>query len=286
MAYDLTAAERQQFIQAAEAAIRKNGTHALRGAESFLDPDHWVSFCENNRAQFHNQYDYWLDCALMYMLARPGEPPPAIVDVLASGELESRFPQLNLAEATFAQAALTINYILARLVVGPPEDARSAAELEGRTDEAFRALWVLPGAQDIDSKEHWVARQVLLGSSFGRYEEVLRAFDERHRYDMAAYEGSDRTIVKECYLLAHVAIDQADADQAFGVRALFALLRFQYYLGLVNQDREAQIDLVSLILMCQLHGKVVEDRTLSVVECVSLLQPRAVVEEMVAIKSA
>jgi hypothetical protein len=279
-------AEQEQFVRAAEAANQKLGTHALWREERFLDPAYWVAWCENDPVLFRVQFESLLIGALCHVLAHPGEHLPPIMNVLAKGgELERRFPPFSLTGATFAQATVTIKYALARRVLHPNEDDSEAAAIDELLSAGFGALWSLPGVEEIESKE-WDAREMLGDLSFKRYEQVAAAFEERFRFDLTAYEGSDQTLAKECYLLAQVALGLADAGETFGVTALMALLRFQYYLGLVNDDVDAEINLVSLALVSQLYSKIIEGRTLGFAECVALLELRAVVERMEAVRTA
>lgn len=273
----------EEFVNQAEEAIARRGESALRGAEKFLDPEHWLKWCDTT-AEFYVAFCDQVERSLVFMVAHQTTQRPDILNFLLTTDLEGRFPPLDIQHAGFGVVSWRIRYLMAQALVARLAERETGPDLAASVDTAFDALWEILASDEPSGKERWQAYESILQLAMKNYDGILKSYDESYRFDLAAQEDSNRTLIKACYLLSQVTTGAADDDVKFGVATHDALLRFYYYLWLVNDDPSAWIDLVPLALICHLRHDIMAPGT--PYDFVSSMAPRAVIDELRSLRSA
>jgi hypothetical protein len=268
------------FIERAEGLNARLGSSALTRTEKFLNPQHWLSTCDTT-SEFYIEFYDLLERSLRFLIAHNQGERPGILDFLLTTDLEQSFASIDMSSATYARITATIRYILAKVLTRlMAKGSRAFADLEPLAKAAFGALWALPGAAEMSSREKWQAYEAILDLAFGNHEQLINVYEREHGFDLAKHENSNRMIMKECYMLSRIATGRSDGDLAFGVASYIALLKFNYYLWLVNEEISAEIDLVPLAVICHLYEEIMGGDVQDQRDFYSSMAPRAVLEDM------
>ena len=285
----LTKKKADNFVNLAEAGNMRFSNGALVGVEKFLDKDYWLSYNEDT-LDFYYTFDRFTSATADYLLVNFDTHRPEIFDFMVANEsyLVGKFPPIKTDGATYAHIAIVLNFFLAQVLLRMLSKNDDVRVNEKLVPKAFQSLWdsyETDKYASSDFKDRWPAYAMLLKLAYGKYAEIIKDYDENFKFDLAKYEDSRRTMIKECYMLAKIATDDYDSDMLFGARTYISLLKYQYYLGRVNEDLSAEIDLIPLLIMVYLYQAIVDKSPGEPFQIFAAMQPRKVLDELISMQN-
>lgn len=276
-----TSSQKKLKKLAADAAaankLRRDG--ALSLMKGFETVEGWVEQ-RSVTAEYYYEVHNKVGEALSVLLAEPGAPLPPVLSVLVDSDLDNRYPELDVASATFPQVTLAINYVMAQCVARallrqpPSERHRSVG------DASFKMLWSRFGPQLRESRIQWQAKEMLLALVFGDYPRAVAQFENDLRFDIFAHEDSHRTLAKLGYLIAKCAIGTADSDDRLAAKALVTLSQFNYYQWIVRPEPFVTSDPVTMVLVAQLYMRLCDQANVDREPFFASLAPSTVISAM------
>lgn len=276
-------AEVEAFIRRAEELVGKLAESARIGTDSYLDARYWLKSCDTTEL-FYLTYHDNLALQLQFMLAHPDAAQPALLGFLLTTDLEKHFAPNDSDSGEYGQLTAAVKFATARVLAGLLTGSGWPSDVPNRTDAAFAAIWQMRGAAKMPTREMLKANEFLLNLAFGNYQKIVSTFERELRFSLAKLESAARTLVKECYLLAQIGAGDSDEDGRFGARSCLALLKYDYYLWRVNQERSAQITLLPVVLVSFLHEQITRGSLPTLRDVLASMRPRSVLTEMESIR--
>jgi len=189
--------------------------------------------------------------------------------------------------AGLAQITNYLEYLTAKTLVrlfAAPDAGTSYIQLCAA--EMFGALWSIAGASEGSFGRRWQAQERALALELGRGEEVYQAYAPGKCFEVTEGEDSNGTVIRACWLLAGLASDRLAPPNRLAADACFTLLQFNNYRWALNGDASARIDLVRLVLIGQMLGRIVNGRAPADVDFFGSVAPSRVFAEMERIENA
>jgi len=276
--------EIDNFVKLAEAENEKLGKGALRGVERYLDKDYWLSDCENMLEFYYSFHDI-IDDSLRFLLANHTDVRPEILSYLQSNErdIAKNYMLIRIEDATYSHLVIIFRYLLSQVLLKILCGDDDLQENEKMVSDVLQALWrsyVFDTYAEPDKKEQWQAYDMLFKLIFKKYNDVIDDYEKIYKYDLAKHEDSKRALIKECYMLAKIANNDYDSDLLFGADTYISLLKYNYYLWRVNENLDAEIELIPLAIIVYFHKVIVKKSPENPLDIFSSIEPKTVLDEL------
>lgn len=278
------------FVKLSEAENNKLGKGALRGVERYLDKDYWLSDC-GDMLEFYWSFHDIIDDSSRFLLANYTADKPEILHFLHVNELEiaKQFAPVQTEGATYSHSVIVLKYLMSKVLLKILCGSGDLQENEKMVPVVLQALWrsyECDSYANPDKKEQWQAYDMLFKLIFKNYNSVIDDYEKIYKYDLAAHENSRRTLIKECYMLAKIANNDDDSDLLFGANTYISLLKYNYYLWRVNEDLDADLELIPLAIIVYAHQVIMNKSPGNPLTIFSSMQPKTVLEELKNMQSA
>lgn len=282
--------EIDNFVKLAEAENNKLGKGALRGVERYLDKDYWLNNCED-MLDFYCYFHDIIDYSLRFLLVNYKDDRPKILDFLDSNEEEilREFVPVKTEGATYSHLVIILDYLMSKVLQKILCGSDDLQENEKMVPDILQALWrsyEFDTYAEPDKKEQWQAYDMLFKLIFKKYNNIIYDYENIYKYDLAKYENSRRTLIKECYMLAKIANNDYDSDLLFGADTYISILKYNYYLWRVNEDLDAEIELIPLAIIVYFHRVIVKKHPENPLEIFFSMQPKTTLDELTGMQLA
>lgn len=262
---------------------QKIGKNALRDVDEYLNKEFWLDDCDNV-LEFYCTYYRMVYYSCYFLLFDSTSKLPDILCFLHANqkELEESFELFSIKNAEYHHIKIYLEYLMSTILVKALFNDESLYDDELVANEALKYLFnsdrYVNGSDE--EREKMQAYGMLLGLCYKRYNDIISKFEQDYKYSLAEYESSSRSIIKECYMISKIATENYDSDLMFGANTSISILKYQYYLGRVNEDLDAKIELIPLLIMVHLHKVLVSGQPQNPMEIFSLMQPKKVLDEL------
>jgi len=270
------------FVRSAEEHVRTRARSARIGTDDYLDEKGWLETCDSV-TMFFLTYHENMVLQLRLLLADPEGQWPDLLKFMLETDLERHFAVGSGPGTGYGPLTAAVKYAMARVMAGLISGHGWPDGLGGLSDAAFAGLWRMPGASEMETTETLKAQECLLDLVYGRYAEIVERCEKGRPLLLGKPEGADRTVVKACYLLSRMALGTADEGDRFGARSLVLLVKYDYFLYMVNEHLPANIDLLPVVLLTWLYEVITKKASPSTRDLFTSMAPRIVWDEMRAL---